>query len=154
MMYSALDTVDQMNYSVFVSGDQYLQMEIPEIEKYLWIWALFASYITPEIGTFLRSLRYIYFKGYSRQEVNNDRQWQTLLVTFTMETLHVLGLVIFVFQVLPNVDVVSGAMMTNCACLLPGILSKWPVPASLPIFDNLIAPLRCAFRGRRRAEQA
>lgn len=40
-----------------------------------------------------------------------------------METLHTIGLVIFVFAVLPELNVIKGAMLTNCLCLVPGILA-------------------------------
>lgn len=40
-----------------------------------------------------------------------------------METLHSIGLVMLVFVVLPALDVVKGAMLTNCLCFVPAILS-------------------------------
>lgn len=40
-----------------------------------------------------------------------------------MESLHTVGLVIFVFAVLPELNVIKGAMLTNCLCLVPGILA-------------------------------
>lgn len=40
-----------------------------------------------------------------------------------MESLHTIGLVIFVFAVLPELNVIKGAMLTNCLCLVPGILA-------------------------------
>lgn len=40
-----------------------------------------------------------------------------------METLHSIGIVLLVFVILPAVDVVKGAMLTNCLCFVPAILS-------------------------------
>jgi chitin synthase len=40
-----------------------------------------------------------------------------------METLHTIGLVLFVFAVLPSLNVVRGAMLSNCLCVLPGLLA-------------------------------
>jgi chitin synthase len=40
-----------------------------------------------------------------------------------METLHTIGLVIFVFAVLPELNVIKAAMLTNCLCFIPGILA-------------------------------
>ncbi|OQR69615.1 hypothetical protein BIW11_04333 [Tropilaelaps mercedesae] len=45
-----------------------------------------------------------------------------------MESFHVLGLVMLVFVVLPELDVVKAAMLTNCMCFLPaffGMLSHY-----------------------------
>jgi chitin synthase len=39
-----------------------------------------------------------------------------------METLHTIGLAILVFYILPDLDVVKGAMLTNCICFVPGVL--------------------------------
>lgn len=40
-----------------------------------------------------------------------------------METLHTIGIVLLVFVVLPSLDVVKGAMLTNCLCFFPALLS-------------------------------
>jgi chitin synthase len=41
-----------------------------------------------------------------------------LFVLF-METLFVFDLVLLIYVVLPNLDVVKGAMLTNCLCSIP-----------------------------------
>lgn len=46
-----------------------------------------------------------------------------------MESLHVLGMVLLMFVVLPEMDVVKAAMLTNCMCFIPaffGMLSHYP----------------------------
>lgn len=40
-----------------------------------------------------------------------------------MESLHTIGLVALVFVILPSMDVVKGAMLTNCLCFTPALLS-------------------------------
>lgn len=39
------------------------------------------------------------------------------------ETIHTLGLCLLVFLVLPSLDVVKGAMLTNCLCFMPAMLA-------------------------------
>ena len=38
--------------------------------------------------------------------------------------MHVVGLALLVFVVLPELDVVKGAMLTNCLCFIPAVLGK------------------------------
>lgn len=39
------------------------------------------------------------------------------------ETLHVVGLSLLIFYIFPELDVVKGVMLTNCICLIPGIMN-------------------------------
>ena len=41
------------------------------------------------------------------------------------ETLHTAGLALLVFFVLPDLDAVKGVMLTNCVCIVPGVLGGW-----------------------------
>lgn len=41
---------------------------------------------------------------------------------FVSESLHTIGLALLMFKVLPEIDVVKGAMITNCLCIIPAIL--------------------------------
>lgn len=50
--------------------------------------------------------------------------YMTAIVIFLTETLSTIGMAILVFEVLPNLDVVRGVMLTNCVCIVPGIFSK------------------------------
>ena len=38
------------------------------------------------------------------------------------------GLALMFMAVLPELDVVKGAMLTNCVCFVPGLLGKGSVP--------------------------
>ena len=40
-----------------------------------------------------------------------------------MESLHSIGIILLVFVILPALDVVKGAMLTNCLCVVPAMLS-------------------------------
>lgn len=41
---------------------------------------------------------------------------------FITESLHTIGIALLFFVVLPELDVVKGAMITNCLCIIPAIL--------------------------------
>lgn len=113
-------------------GNLNLSLQLPPVEKYLWIWSLIFCFSVPEFGAFIRSVRIAIFKGYSGEEdpqeeitkKNSVAYKHVVLVTILMETLHVIGLSIFVFGILPYMDVVKGAMLTNCVCVIPGFLSE------------------------------
>ena len=38
--------------------------------------------------------------------------------------MHIIGLTLLFFVVLPELDVVKGAMLTNCVCFIPSVLCK------------------------------
>lgn len=40
------------------------------------------------------------------------------------ETMHIIGLALMFFVVLPELDVVKGAMLTNSVCFIPSVLCK------------------------------
>lgn len=41
---------------------------------------------------------------------------------FVAESLHTIGMGLLFFVILPELDVVKGAMITNCMCIIPAIL--------------------------------
>jgi chitin synthase len=47
------------------------------------------------------------------------------LVVWVFESMHVVGLALLVFVVLPELDVVKGAMLTNCLCFIPAVLGMY-----------------------------
>lgn len=93
-------------------------VSLPEIERVGWMWALVLAFSIPELGTLIRSLRICFFKS------SKTPKFSHLLLVIIMESLHTLGVALLVFVVLPELDVVRGAMLTNCVCLVPGILGK------------------------------
>ena len=101
--------------------DKSYQAEISLPERVAWIWCLFFVFVTPEIGTFVRSTRITMFKT-MRVCSGTD-----FLVVFFFEALHTIGLALFIFVALPELDVVKGAMITNCVAFIPaffGLLSR------------------------------
>jgi len=117
-MTSQLNTLSKPICSTDFGGSQQLFLvELPEEERVGWIWCLFFAYAFPEVMTFLRSTRICFFKRVAKP---------TLLqfcVVATAETLRTIGTGLLVFIILPTMDVVKGAMLTNCLCFIPGILA-------------------------------
>ena len=50
--------------------------------------------------------------------------------------MHTIGLALFVFVVLPELDVVKGAMITNCVAFIPAVLGKIILIPMKGTFDN------------------
>jgi hypothetical protein len=92
---------------------------LPIEERIAWFWCLIAAFIVPELGTAIRSIRICYFKSWKKPPLHD------FIFVTSMELLHTLGLACLVFVVLPNIDVVKGAMLTNCLCFLPAFLSEY-----------------------------
>ncbi|CAG7817051.1 unnamed protein product [Allacma fusca] len=96
--------------------DKQYEAKIPEVERISWTWALLFAFLAPEIGTFIRSLRICVFKSW-RQPAKME-----FIVPFFFESCNAVGLALFVFYVLPSVNVVKAAMLTNCVSLVPAVL--------------------------------
>lgn len=79
------------------------------------MWALLICFSIPEIGAFIRAIRICFFKSSKRPSKSH------FLFVFLMETLHVIGVALLMFVVLPELDSVKAAMVTNCLCCIPGI---------------------------------
>lgn len=116
-------------------------------ERIAWIWCLLIVLIIPELMTLFRSVRICTFKSYRRPAksvflfVSMISVSSTLYLTsiyccgcyitltcvslqvLLTETSHAIGTVILVFVILPSLDVVKGAMLTNCLCIIPVLLS-------------------------------
>ncbi|XP_017493923.1 PREDICTED: uncharacterized protein LOC108382039, partial [Rhagoletis zephyria] len=86
-------------------------------ERVAWIWSLFFILIVPELMTLFRSARICVFKSYHLPSK------QTFLTILIMESLHTVGLSLLIFLVLPSLDVVKGAQLTNCLCFIPALLA-------------------------------
>lgn len=89
---------------------------IPEEERIAWMWALIIAFSIPEVGALIRSVRICFFKSWKLPQKSH------FFFIFLMESFHTIGLVLFFFIVLPEIDSVKGAMLTNCVCVVPGIL--------------------------------
>ncbi|XP_008481027.1 chitin synthase chs-2-like, partial [Diaphorina citri] len=97
--------------------DKQFAVYLPIEERIAWFWCLIAAFIVPELGTAIRSIRICYFKSWKKPPLHD------FIFVTSMELLHTLGLACLVFVVLPNIDVVKGAMLTNCLCFLPAFLT-------------------------------
>lgn len=86
---------------------------LPRIERTAWIWLLFFAYLVPQAGTLLRSCRMCLFKGLKLPTLSG------FMLTLLTETLPTIGTAILVFHVLPEMDVIKGAMLTNAVCFVP-----------------------------------
>ncbi|XP_018363705.1 PREDICTED: uncharacterized protein LOC108761593 isoform X2 [Trachymyrmex cornetzi] len=95
--------------------NQYI-VTLPEEERIAWIWCIIIAFTVPEFGTLVRSIRMCIFKSWKKPQLMH------FLVVSIMETFHVVGLALMFLAVLPELDVVKGAMLTNCVCFVPGLL--------------------------------
>ncbi|XP_063358384.1 chitin synthase chs-2 isoform X2 [Cydia amplana] len=96
--------------------DKQFIVSLPDEERVAWMWALLAAFAIPEIGTVIRAVRICFFKTSKRP---TSAQF---IVVFVAESLHTIGLGLLFFKILPELDVVKGAMITNCLCIIPAIL--------------------------------
>ena len=94
--------------------------EISTTEMTAWFWVLTCSFILPELGTLFRSSRICIFKS-SRKPMFSD-----FLVVLLFETMSAVGMALLTFVVLPELDVVKGAMLTNCVAFIPALFGKKP----------------------------
>lgn len=121
--------VQQKNYVCFlargVTPTTAVFSPLPE-EKVLWTWVLLIVVCIPEFGTFVRSARMAFFKN------NTWPGFLDVLFIAFMETCQALGTAILIFEVLPNLDVIRGAMLTNGVCFIPAVLRKLLTNLYLP----------------------
>jgi len=103
---------------VSTGTEEHITGELPKEVHVAWIWCLFFAYAVPEVLSFLRSIRICFFKNVTKPTLLQ------FLAVFTAETLRTIGTGLLVFMILPNLDVVKGAMLTNCLYFVPAILGK------------------------------
>ncbi len=87
-----------------------------ETEQIAWIWCLIFAYVTPECLAFLRSLRVILFKHWARPDF-----LEFAFVALT-ECAGAAGFAILAFKALPQLDSTHALALTNCFCVVPGVL--------------------------------
>ncbi|XP_076251773.1 chitin synthase chs-2-like [Rhynchophorus ferrugineus] len=88
---------------------------VPDVERTTWIWLLMFAYFAPEFGTFFRSLRILIFKSWDLPSL-----WDFLLLLMT-ESFPAIGSSLLIFNILPEMDVIRGAMLTNALCFFPAL---------------------------------
>lgn len=105
-------------YSFLADREKQYVVTLPEEERIAWIWCIIIAFAVPEFGTMVRSIRMCIFKSWKKPQPSH------FLLVCVMETFHVVGLALMFLAVLPELDVVKGAMLTNCVCFVPGLLGK------------------------------
>lgn len=85
-----------------------------------WTWCLIFMFIIPECIGVLKTVWYYLFKKKCKMPKK-----RYILFMILIETLHTIGLVLFIFVILPKFSAVQGAAIFCCLCFIPGLLSKF-----------------------------
>ncbi|KAB0798176.1 hypothetical protein PPYR_09169 [Photinus pyralis] len=96
--------------------DKEFIVKLPRNERVAWMWCLLFAFWVPEMGALFRSVRMCFFKSWRKPHFAH------FLIVFLAETAHTIGIALLVFIILPDLDVIKGAMLTNCLCFVPGVL--------------------------------
>lgn len=102
----------------FPDDRQQFIVTLPNEERATWIWMLIFAYFIPEIGTFIRSVRILFFKSW-----DYPNEWEFFWTALT-EILPAIGSGLFIFVILPELDVIKAAMLTNAICCVPAVMGK------------------------------
>ncbi|KAI8427952.1 hypothetical protein MSG28_002272 [Choristoneura fumiferana] len=97
--------------------DQQFITVLPLEERIAWLWAILIVFGAPEIGIFLRSVRICFFKTAKKPSRTQ------FLVALFVDTVQTIGIAILLLLILPELDVVKGAMLMNALCVVPGLLN-------------------------------
>ena len=87
-------------------------------ERAVWTWCLFLAFVLPEFFTFFNIFKNRLYKSSSLSRPSLSE----FFVVLVFESMHVVGLSLLIFVVLPELDVVKGAMITSCLCFIPAVL--------------------------------
>jgi len=109
--------IETIRFSIADRGSIYI-VTLSEEERIAWMWCIIIAFAVPEFGTMVRSIRMCIFKSWKKPQSTH------FLLVLIMETFHVMGLALMFLAVLPELDVVKGAMLTNCVCFVPGLLGN------------------------------
>ncbi|KFM73408.1 hypothetical protein X975_24033, partial [Stegodyphus mimosarum] len=120
--------------------DEKYVVKISDGERRSWIWCLLFILIIPEILIFLRSSKNCIFKKFGKPKISS------FLTVFISESLHVIGLTVMVFVVLPQLHVLQALCLTSGVCVIPGLLnllsnwsSEWDTKSGLRKILDLAA---------------
>lgn len=103
---------------LFADRQSTYEAQIDDTERIAWLWAIVFAFAFPELLTFFRSVRICFFKNVDTPTISQ----QFFVCLF--ELLHVIGMGIFCFKILPELDAVKGIMLMNCLCFVPAVLGK------------------------------
>uniref|UniRef100_A0A8R1TKH3 chitin synthase n=1 Tax=Onchocerca volvulus TaxID=6282 RepID=A0A8R1TKH3_ONCVO len=92
------------------------QVEILPIHVVKWVWAIYISLCIPEVQCFISCIHRVFFRNVKKPTLVQ------FITVFVIETLNAIGFGILAFKILPNLDAITGAMLTNFTCFVPSIL--------------------------------
>uniref|UniRef100_A0A0R3RRN4 chitin synthase n=1 Tax=Elaeophora elaphi TaxID=1147741 RepID=A0A0R3RRN4_9BILA len=118
LMTSAVGTI-KMNLTVCndkIPESPINQIEVLPVHVVKWVWAVYISLCIPELQCFIGSIHRAFFRNVKKPTLVQ------FITVFVVETLSAIGTGILVFKILPNLDAITGAMLTNFACFVPSIL--------------------------------
>ncbi|XP_077514188.1 chitin synthase chs-2-like isoform X1 [Amblyomma americanum] len=106
-------------------------------ESIAWMWVILFAMFVPEVVTFIRSVWTLMFKVFRVPRAS------TLLLIFTLESLHVVGISLFVFTALPELDALRATMISSCVAVIPVLLKALSQKdlSRLPLTLNISALL-------------
>lgn len=105
-------------FNLYADIHQQFEVTLPREERVAWMWILIFTFFVSELATFLRSLRICLFKTWRLPS-----KWEFFSL-FITESLPTIGSALLVFCILPELDVVKGAMLTNAVCFIPAFIGK------------------------------
>ena len=114
-----IDSKNVLNCMKNPGAGREIEASVSMEERVGWVWAIFFCFVVPELFMFFRSMRICLFRTWKKPS------GLEFLILVTFETFHVIGLALLVYLVLPNLKVVEAVMLTNCVCLIPGILKMF-----------------------------
>ncbi|KAM3718282.1 Chitin synthase [Dirofilaria immitis] len=114
-------TVGMIKMNLTICNDKIPESPINQIELLpmhvvKWIWSIYISLCIPELQCFIGCIHRIFFRNVKKPT------FMQFVTVFIVETLNAIGVGILVFRILPNLDAITGAMLTNFVCFVPSIL--------------------------------
>lgn len=111
-------------------GNASSTFEYPYRER--WVWMLLVSICSPYLFTFIDSI----FKA-----LFGNKPWPSLkiiILVMVVESLHSFGVAIFVFRVLPKLDLARAILMMNAVCIMPGILKLFMSKSDVSTLKRMV----------------
>ena len=111
-------------------GNASSTFEYPYKER--WVWMLLVSICSPYLFTFIDSI----FKA-----LFGNKPWPSLkiiILVMIVESLHSFGVAIFVFRVLPKLDLARAILLMNAVCVIPGILKLFMSKSDVSTLKRMV----------------
>ena len=101
-----------------LDADKEWELHESELRSSAWIWCIFFAFSIPQLLTWFKAFRVVMFK--TTQEV----LFTDYLVVMLFKISSTIGFVLLFFEVMPELDSVRAAMISNAFCIVPSLLSK------------------------------